>query len=185
MSYWQNDVVSTALAVAVLLLAAEALRRFVPPLGRLGIPGCIVAGIVGLLLGPDVADVLPLNRKVLETIVYHGLAIVFIAVSLQPPARLKGHLAGGIRSFVFGIPFMQTFQAFIGLAIVLGMGLAVGNHFHPGFGVMLPLGFEEGPGQALALGAAWEESGMRDGAQVGLIVAAIGYAWSVVIGVPQ
>lgn len=184
MSYWQNGVVSTALTIAGLLLVAEVLRRLVPPMRRLGIPASIVAGCLGLGFGPDGFDVLPVDREVLEAVVYHGLAIVFIAVGLQSPETNKGQVASGVKSFTFGIPFMQALQFTIGLGVVLLLGLGTGETLHPGIGVMLPLGFEQGPGQAMSLGAVWEEGGMTDGAQVGLIVAAVGYGWSVVVGVP-
>ncbi|MDF1565912.1 MAG: hypothetical protein P1V51_22950 [Deltaproteobacteria bacterium] len=184
MKYWGNSVVVTLMILALLLLAAMGLRLIFPPLKKWAIPVSILAGVLGFFLGPDVAGLLPLDREVLEVIVYHGLAIMFIAISLQSPARTKGHVAGGVRSFTFGIPFMQALQTFLGLLIILSLGLALGEAVHPGIGVMLTLGFEEGPGQALALGAAWEENGMKDGAQIGLIIAALGYAWSVFLGVP-
>jgi ESS family glutamate:Na+ symporter len=71
-------------------------------------------------------------------------------------------------------------QAVVGLAVVLALDLGL----HPGFGLLLPMGFEEGPGQALATGSAWESSGLTDGAEVGLITAVIGMAWCVVVGIP-
>jgi ESS family glutamate:Na+ symporter len=50
--------------------------------------------------------------------------------------------------------------------------------------MMLPLGFNQGPGPAMTLGSAWEAGAdMTDGAQIGLIMAAAGYAWCCVIGV--
>jgi ESS family glutamate:Na+ symporter len=49
---------------------------------------------------------------------------------------------------------------------------------------MLPLGFAQGPGQALSLGRAWEEgAGMASGAQVGLAMATQGFFWCSVLGV--
>ena len=187
MSYWQNGVVSTALTLAALLGVAEVLRRLVAPMRTLGIPASIVAGCFGLVLGPALLDVLPLDRGVLEGVVYHGLAIVFIAVGLQSPDTSKGQVASAVKSFTFGIPFMQAMQFCIGLGTVLLLGVGIGEALHPGIGLMLPLGFEQGPGQALSLGAAWDtggEHGMHNGAQVGLIVAAVGYGWAVLIGVP-
>ena len=177
MKYWESGLVVTILLVAGLLLAAELIRRFVPLFRKLGIPGSIIAGVLGLALGPSAAQLLPLDTDVLESAVYHGLAIAFIAVGLQtPPAGRKG---GGSTSMAFAIPWLLTFQAALGLAIVLLLG-----GLHPGLGALLPLGFQQGPGQALSLGAAWEASGLENGAQIGLIIAAFGFAWSVFCGVP-
>lgn len=150
-------------------------------------PGSILAGCLGLALGPSALDLLPLHVGVLEAGVYHGLAIVFIAVGLQaPPASADGGRkpAKSARSMAFAITTMVALQTLIGLVLVLVLGWIQGAHFHPGLGLLLPLGFEQGPGQALSLGAAWEKSGLKDGAQVGLIVAAIGFGWAIAGGLP-
>lgn len=181
MSFWENPVVPTLLALAAFLAIAELIRGVIPPLRTLGIPASIVAGALGLLLGPSVLGLVVLDGEVLEGLVYHGLAIVFIAVSLQTPKKGGGV---GARSIAFGITTMVAMQTVVGLAIVLAMGLLLGSTVHPGLGLLLPLGFEQGPGQALSMGKAWEESGLTDGAQLGLIIAAIGFAWSVGVGIP-
>jgi len=184
MSFWTSPLVATTMIVALLLASSEILRSSIKPLARLGVPACIVAGSLGLALGPDGAGLLGFDRSVLESTVYHGLAVVFIAVGLQTPQQSKTGLRAGVTSFSFGIPLMESLQAFIGLAVMLGLGLVMGETLHPGIGLMLPLGFEQGPGQALSLGAAWEANGLQDGAQIGLITAALGFLWSIVVGVP-
>lgn len=185
MEFWQHDLVTTGLLLALLLVLAEGLAGLLPPLRRLGVPTSILAGVLGLLLGPELMGLLPLSTEVLEAGVYHALGIVFIALSLQSPRRQQG---GGAarhsgRSMAFGITFMVALQTVVGLALVMGLGL-LGDDVHPGFGLLLPLGFEQGPGQALSVGGAWEQAGMPSGAQVGLIVAAIGFGWSIGAGVP-
>jgi ESS family glutamate:Na+ symporter len=84
----------------------------------------------------------------------------------------------------FAIVVMISLQTVVGIAVVLSLGL-LSEPTHPGFGLMLPLGFEQGPGQAMSMGKAWEASGgLVDGEQIGLVVAAAGFAWSIVVGVP-
>ncbi len=183
MDFWESGLMLEALCLIGLLSFAGVVRRLVPAVGRLGIPACIVAGIAGLVLGSSVLNVLPLDKGFLESVVYHGLAITFIALALQtPPEGSKGGV--GARSIAFAVPASMALQTAIGLGIALILGTLTAERLHPGFGLMLPLGFEQGPGQALALGGAWEQGGMPDGAQVGLIVAAIGYIWAVAAGVP-
>ncbi|WP_146659299.1 hypothetical protein [Enhygromyxa salina] len=168
----------TALAVVGLLLGCELLARVVPALRRLGLPLAILAGALGLLLGEQALGLFALDVELLESVVYHGLAIVFISVGLKAPT--EGGRSAASRSMAFAIVAMMATQAVIGLGVVLLLDSAL----HPGFGLLLPMGFEEGPGQALSLGSAWEQSGLPKGAQVGLIIAVIGYGWSVVAGVP-
>jgi len=59
-----------------------------------------------------------------------------------------------------------------------------GSQMHIGMGLLLPLGFNQGPGQALSFGGAWESTGLLDGADIGIIIAALGFVWSIVVGVP-
>jgi ESS family glutamate:Na+ symporter len=182
MSFWESGLVLTGLWIGVLLLGASVLRRCLPPLQKLGIPDSIVAGMIGLVLGPGLLGLIPLDTGTLESIVYHGLAILFIAVSLQAPAQGKG--GGGAVSYAFSIPVLALVQAAIGVLVVLGIAMLTGENTHPGFGLLLPLGFQQGPGQALSLGKAWEASGLVDGSQLGLIIASVGFAWAVLVGVP-
>jgi glutamate:Na+ symporter, ESS family len=176
MRFWDNPAVMTVLAMAGLLLLASVIRTSIPPLRRLGIPDSMVAGFAGLLLGTSAFAVLPLNVETLEMVVYHGLAVIFIAVGLQQPVQTKG--GNGARSVAFALPLFAAIQC------LLGLGIAMALSAHPGFGSLLPLGFQQGPGQALSMGEAWESTGLVDGGQVGLIIAAAGFAWSVFVGVP-
>ena len=178
MEFWESGAVLTILVVLTLLVSASILRRFVPFLKKSGVPTSIMAGVLGLILGPGVLGWIPMDEATLRSIVYHGLALVFISVALQRPS--SGQKNAGVVSFSIGIPFLIGLQMLVGLALVVLLMPKV----HPGFGLMLPLGFEQGPGQALSLGAAWEDIGMENGASVGLIFAAIGFAWSIVIGIP-
>lgn len=182
MAFWESGLVLDALLVASLLFAAATLRKVVAPLRKLGVPDSMVAGFIGLVCGPTALAVLPFNPDTLESFVYHGLALVFIAVSLQTPAKGKG--GGGARSVAFAIPFFAVLQGLVGLLAVLAFSAFAVERMHPGMGLMLPLGFNQGPGQALSLGRSWEASGFVDGGDVGLIVASMGFAWAVFIGVP-
>lgn len=182
MGFWESGLVFNGLLICALLFAASTLRRLIPPLQKIGVPDSMVAGFIGLILGPTALALLPLDTEALESIVYHGLAIVFIAVSLQTPAKGKG--GGGAKSVAFAIPTFAVLQGLVGLLAVLAFTFFMTERMHPGMGLMVPLGFNQGPGQALSLGKAWEASGFTDGGDVGLIVAAMGFAWAVFIGVP-
>ena len=186
MVFWQSGVVMDGLWLGLLLLVAAGLTRAIPALRALALPPPLLAGLLGLALGPSALALIPFNPETFEAIVYHGLAIIFIAVSLQParPGTARPAFGHGPRSMAFAIPFMAVTQGFVGMTIVVGMHLLDLQSLHPGFGLMLPLAFGQGPGQALSLGAAWEQTGMTDGGQIGLIMAALGFIWCAVTGVP-
>ena len=184
MRFWQADAVVELLFVCALLALAALARRVVPGLGKLSIPDAMVAGLVGLLLGPSALDLLPIDTDHLEVVVYHGLALVFIALCLRSPMKTKAKgRESALRGLTFAIPVNAVAQGFIGLLLVYIWSLSAGP-VHPGYGFMLPLAFSQGPGQALSIGTAWEASGMEHGGQVGLAMAAVGFVWSVVVGVP-
>ena len=186
MRYWQGGFVSDVLYIVCLIAIASALRRGIGPMRKLGIPDALVAGAIGLVLGPSVLGVLDFDPNHLEALVYHGLALIFITVSLQ--SAPKSERAGSAKSIAFAIPITIAMQAVFGLVLVLAWNLisapaTPGDGLHPGVGLMLPLGFSQGPGVALSLGSGWEGKGMKDGAQIGLIFAAMGFAWCTLGGV--
>lgn len=170
MTFWAHPLVGTVLALGVLLAAGQLAQPY------LRLPAGIFAGLLGLLLGPSALGWVGLDTTALETGVYHALGIVFICVALQPQANEGPR--GQATPMALGISVMVTLQTAVGLGLALLLGV------HAGFGLLLPLGFEQGPGQALSLGTAWEASGLPQGGQVGLIIAAIGFGWAVLAGVP-
>jgi ESS family glutamate:Na+ symporter len=201
--FWQVDFLFDLMALAGLLAAAAVVRSIVPRMGRLGIPDALFAGLFGLLLGPAVLGWVPFQVENLELVVYHALAIVFIALSLQRPAGTTARAVGqggaadglgegaaapsrglDVRSLTFAIPFFAALQGLLGLLLVVSWSLLAGP-LHAGFGVLLPLGFNQGPGPALTFGSAWERGeGLVDGAQLGLVIAGAGFLWCVIVGVP-
>jgi glutamate:Na+ symporter, ESS family len=178
MQFWQTGTATTLMAVLSLLLIGSLIREVLPFLRSFAIPSSIIAGLFGLVVGPGALGIIPMDQQVLESMVYHGLAIVFIAIALQSPP--KGQRSAGVVSFALGVPLIIAMQLLIGLVLVIVWA----PEAHPGLGLMLALGFEQGPGQALSLGTAWESNGMENGGQIGLIFAAIGFFWSIVCGVP-
>jgi ESS family glutamate:Na+ symporter len=171
------------LIITSLIAVAAGMRRAWPGMQRLAMPDALIAGVLGVLLGPAVFDLLPFAAENLEFVIYHSLALVFITVSLQSPP--PGKPSGSARSIAFAIPFVAVLQGMIGLVCVLAWNAIAGApNLHTGFAMLLPLSFNQGPGQAMTFGSAWErEAGMADGAQIGLIMGAIGLAWCCVIGV--
>lgn len=74
-------------------------------------------------------------------------------------------------------------QAIVGGVSVILMGW-LGIELFQTFGFMAPLGFTEGPGQALSIGKVWEGVGFAHAATIGLIFAAIGFFFAFFVGVP-
>ena len=181
MQFWHGPLLDLTMLAAVLAVVGLLWQRF-PRLGALGVPASMIAGLAALLLGPSGAGILAYDVGTAETLVYHGLALVFVTFGLIPP--VAGQRVGSdARSMMLAIPAMAVLQGAVGLGLVL-LFSAFGDPLHPGFGLALPLAFSQGPGQALSIGRTWEATGMAHGGQVGLTIAAIGYLWCVIAGGP-
>jgi len=143
-------------------------------------PTAIIAGFIGLLSGPEVLNLIELNTERLGSIVYHLMAVGSISIALKK--REHVHSRNIFNSGVY-IVSIFVIQGIVGFAL----SLLLVNTFFPGlfpvFGLLLPLGFGLGPGQAYAIGSQWEAIGFFQGGNIGLSIATIGFLWACIVGV--
>ncbi|MGD2125903.1 MAG: sodium/glutamate symporter [Desulfobacteraceae bacterium] len=173
--------------LSVLLLVGVVVRAKVRLFQRFLVPSCLIGGILGLILLN--ADLLPFSFSRLETFAYHFFNISFISVGLthsngreEKSKPQKGLLKGSLwMALTQGVVF--PLQAIVGGLFVIVLG-ALGMKLFPTFGFFSPLGFEEGPGQALSIGKVWEGFGFENAATIGLTFAAIGFFFAFFVGVP-
>ncbi|MEW5723061.1 MAG: hypothetical protein AB1896_08145 [Thermodesulfobacteriota bacterium] len=173
--------------LSILLLVGVALRAKVTMLQRFLFPSCLIGGIIGLIS----IYILPLGLEAsrLETMAYHFFNISFISVGLTrendnggQPTKSRTVLRGAAwMALIQGLTF--PLQAALGGLLVLLLGL-FGLDLFPTFGFLAPLGFNEGPGQALSFGKVWETLGFAHGATIGLTFAALGFGFAFFVGVP-
>lgn len=171
--------------LSLLLAAGVALRARLGLFQRFLVPGCLIGGLLGLALMQNRFAPAP---STLESMAYHLFNISFISVGLtaQPPretASANGRILKGSAwmALMQGLTF--PLQAVVGGGLVLLLG-ALGYDLFPTFGFLVPLGFNEGPGQALSIGKVWETAGFADAATIGLTFAAMGYVFAFFVGVP-
>jgi ESS family glutamate:Na+ symporter len=137
------------------------------------------------------ANLISIPQASLELIVYHLFNLSFISVGLTPASKIrkegskKEKIAGPL-----GMGLMQgvifPLQAIIGGVITLLL-IKVGFNLFSVFGFLTPLGFIEGPGQALSIGTSWEQIAAHiytNATVVGLTFAAIGFFFAFFVGVP-
>lgn len=74
-------------------------------------------------------------------------------------------------------------QALVGIGLYV-LFRAAGTERFPTFGLFPPLGFTQGPGQALSIGKVWEGFGFANAATIGLTFASIGFAFAFFVGAP-
>ena len=167
--------------IAMLVLAANVLRRKVSFIRNSLMPTAVLAGF--MMLGLKTIDIVPINTNFLEGITYHAIALGFIASSLRVPE--KGNSEGVLHASKNGALIVSTYlvQALTGLVISIGLAYTVKPELFKASGVLLPMAYGQGPGQANNVGSTYEALGMAGGRSFGLSLAAAGYLCACVVGV--
>ena len=167
--------------IAGSILLANFLRQRIRFIRGSLMPTAVIAGFLLLILKH--LRVLPLDNAFMEMLVYHGIALGFIAMSLRiPPERRAGGDLTGLKS---GAVIVSTYlvQGVTGLVITLALAFTVMPGLFKAAGLLLPMGYGQGPGQANNVGMTYEALGFTGGRSFGLAIAAAGYICACVVGV--
>lgn len=172
--------------ITLLLFIGNTLRRKSTIIRKSLIPTSIIAGIFLLVLRqiPGIKDYI--NKGFLEAVTYHTLALGCIAIALKSPGLKQ---AKEKKSVVFkaGLITVNTYvmQGILGGALTLLLAVTIFPDIPKLFvsGLLLPLGFGQGSGQALNFGKIFEgDYGLVGGASFGLTIAAIGFLVACFVG---
>ncbi len=173
--------------LSIMLLAGMILRATLPFLQKILFPASLIGGVLGLILIN--LGLISLDIETIKAFAYHFFNISFISLGLTP-SEIKGPKQSTDKKIFKGSLWMALvqavsfpLQAVIGALITLAFILC-GTALHGNFGFLLPLGFNEGPGQALSFGRVWEQAGFMDGSTIGLTFATLGFFFAFFIGVP-
>lgn len=167
--------------IAGIILLANVLRRKIPFVRKSLMPTAVLGGFLLLVL--RTLGVIDVDSSFLEMLTYHALALGFIALSLRRPNRESASGAAiGAKS---GALIVSTYlvQAAVGLAISLILAYTVMPGLFKASGILLPMAYGQGPGQANNVGATYEALGMTGGRSFGLSLAAAGYLCACIVGV--
>ncbi len=178
---WSGIIQFGIIAGAIIL--SNTLRRKVSFIRGTMMPTAVLAGFLLLLLRSF--GVLQMNDAFLETVTYHGIALGFIAMGLRVPAEKQQKESGGMVGLKSGAIIVSTYlvQAFFGLLISMGLAYTVMPGFFKASGLLLPMGYGQGPGQANNVGTSFEALGFEGGRSFGLSIAAAGFLCACVVGV--
>ena len=187
-NFWDGEVWSFVITIVLLLAAmmlANALRRKVPFLMRSLLPSSVLGGFIALgadALWKAVTGNSLFELTTLEALTYHGLGLGFIALAWRHLDGVKGKEA---RRDVFATATVTVggylLQALVGLIVSVTIFYLIGG-FAAG-GILLPMGYGQGPGQAFNWGATYESNyGFVNGTSYGLTIAAMGFVSACVGG---
>lgn len=195
-----------AIVVQLLLLLGflflgNIIRRSIPFLRKAYVPSALIGGLILLLfniLCKNVFGFALIDQQVMQVITYHSLAIGFIAMTLKVTKRENKKDGTGIRSFQNGALTGATYmlQAIFGILTIL-IFVWAGSKIFYGTGILLPLSFGQGPGNAMVWGSNysnlgwWSDIGITKTAEdlqgvsssFGLSLASIGFIVASVVGV--
>ena len=173
------------------LMLGNVLRRIVPLFRKCLIPSALLGGTILLIV--DVIckqfDVILVDNRMMQVITYHCLAIGFAAMSLK--TEKSTHKTNKTQVVEFGALQGGSYmlQAFVGLGITLVLFLITryGDKIVSYIcGLILPLAFGQGPGNALS----WDinftnipATQFAGNGSFGLSLASIGFVVASVFGV--
>ena len=163
--------------ISLLLLLGKLMRVKIKFIQKLFIPPSLLAGFIGLALGPHGFDVLPISS---QTGTYAGILIAFIFGALPLTSqKTKGNQEIGAM-WVYSQAGMLLQWAFGGL-----LGLLVLSQFwplSPAFGITMPSGYCGGHGTAAAIGQAFGQLGQDEILTLAMTAATFGIVASVILG---
>ena len=164
--------------ISLLLLIGKWMRVKISWIQRLFIPPSLLAGFIGLALGPFGFDILPLSN---QTGTYAGILIAFIFGALPLTSqKTNGNTSEIGRMWVYSQAGMLLQWAFGGL-----LGLLILNQIWPlsaAFGITMPSGFCGGHGTAAAIGQAFGQLGFDEILTLAMTAATFGIVASVILG---
>ena len=182
---WQWLVQFCILATALLL--GNVLRTKVPFLRKSLLPSALLGGLLLLVFKafPNCGGII--NKPMMEIVTYHALGLGFVALALKnnkiesKSTPMKVIETGALTASTYVI------QGIVGLVVSIIFFLVGGRLFYAA-GLLLPMGFGQGPGQALNFGkiftgAAAEQGLDFAGADFGLSIAATGFVVGSLVGV--
>lgn len=168
--------------IAGFILLANVLRRKIPFIRKSMMPTAVLAGFLLLIL-KAVGIMEIVSVSFLEGLTYHALALGFIAMSLRVPE--KNNEPEAMIGSKSGALIVSTYlvQAVTGLVISLALAYTIMPDFFKASGILLPMAYGQGPGQANNVGTTYQALGMEGGRSFGLSLAAAGYLCACIVGV--
>ena len=198
MNFWDFSSWGFFNLMAVLLaslLVAQMLKRSIPLLEASLIPTSVLGGGILLLIsavykavtGQEMFDTAFFGNNGsawLELLTYHTLALGFTASALKSSGG-KMTKERSVEIFNTGLTTVATYllQAFVGMIVCI-VGAFFLKDLLEAAGLLLALGYGQGPGQAINYGGIYEtEYGFVGGKSFGLTVASMGFICASIGGV--
>lgn len=169
--------------IGLVTLLSNVLRRKLPLVRKSLMPVSVLAGFV--LLFMRIGGLIRIDSKLFETVMYHAIAIGFITLALQTVPENEKIKSADFVAARSGALIVATYllQGVLGLAITIGLAYTIKPDMFKAAGILLPMGYGQGSGQANNVGSTYQALGFAGGQSFGLSIAAIGYVASCIVGI--
>ena len=187
MNLWDYSIWSAVIQFGIIfssIILGNIISRRVPFIKTSLVPASVVAGIIIFILKfiPWVNDNL-IDSSFMESLTYHCLGLGFIAVSLKTADKKRKNEKGIILNSGIITVNGYLIQALLGLGATILLSVTLFKDLFYAAGLLLPMGFGQGTGQALNFGKLYENLGFKNGTAFGLAIAAIGFLVACIVGV--
>ena len=169
--------------IFVAILTGNTLRRKISFIRSSLLPSSVIAGILIFIFKfiPYINEYI--NSAFMEALTYHCLGLGFIALTLKSSVKSKDTNKYAVLDA--GITTVNGYlvQAIIGLGLTIVLSLTLFKDLFYAAGLLLPMGYGQGTGQALNIGTVFATFGFDNGPSFGLAIAAIGFLVACLVGV--
>ena len=167
--------------IFIFMFIAKLLKEKTGLFKSIIVPTALMAGFIGLILGPEVIGLFQFDQSFYAPLVSHFMGIGFIGLTLAGSNSKQGN--DSVNSGIF-IVTNYVFQGIVGIIIVYILVATIKPDLFIGLGLMLPLAFGQGPGFASSIGSSWDlvlPFGYIN--QYGLTLATTGFLVGGIVGV--
>lgn len=173
----------SVIVLALLIVIARFIKRGSVFLQHFFIPSALLAGIGGLILGPQVLQAIPAEitnvwgdlPKYLIVVVFAGLFLGKKIPSRKEVWRLSGPMIAFGNTLAWGQYVLGVLLTVLFLTPVFGT--------NPIAGALIEIGFEGGHGTAAGLAPSFEKLGWSEGTDIALALATISLVAAIISGV--
>ncbi|MFD1851741.1 sodium/glutamate symporter [Oceanobacillus bengalensis] len=168
--------------ISILLIIGTILRAKIQFIQRLFIPASILAGILGLALGPNGVNIIPFSDQIGT---YPAILIALIFGSIPLTARTPKWST--IRDRVGSMWAYSQLSMIVmwggGLLFSLLLINPFWDNLHLGFGLILAAGFVGGHGTAAAIGETFSQHGWEEATTLAMTSATVGVLAAIILGI--
>ena len=187
---------------SIMILIGITLRSTIKVLQKILLPAAVIAGVIGMIFMNTIGVWVPLGgveSSTFSDIVSLLFTISFITIGLTEPKKSKKSAkvevtdkktkkkGSGIVHGGFGLGILWSMLYVLTPMVGILVLRIVGNAFDmaPEYALLIPLGFCQGPGQAVTFGLMFENVyGYANATMVGATFSVLGFIFAFAIGVP-